>query len=340
MLGLVTAALVTLLMFGLLPMKLKWIAMFLNGLPLGMVWGVCVVYLEGRHTTELLLAGLSSSYIISSGVVKDVGRTLIRNFDVSDFWMPALTGLCFLPVFLIASWMLNQIPDQTLEDEDERTRRQPMKKEERHRFARYFAVGIVLQLILYIGLTAFRDFRDSYGIEIFQGLGLDQVPNIFTKTESWIALMVVVLISLIFFKAKRWGVLPNFIYMILGILLLGGSTLLFDIDKISGATWMILAGMGGYLAYVANDTILYERLIAHSHWVGTAVFMTYVMDAGGYSGSIVLQLYKNFGSGDLSYFHFFHNICYVMTGIGMVILAFNTFYFPMKAHRHEREEEN
>src|SRR2546430_5925594 len=73
--------------FGLAPDNLKVIAIFLNGLPLGMVWGLVVWYLEGRRTSELLLAGLSCSYIVSSGIVKDVGRAMMAG-RAAGWWSP------------------------------------------------------------------------------------------------------------------------------------------------------------------------------------------------------------------------------------------------------------
>ena len=44
--------------------------MFFNGLPLGMIGGLVVRYLEGRRASELLLAALSCSFIVASGAVK------------------------------------------------------------------------------------------------------------------------------------------------------------------------------------------------------------------------------------------------------------------------------
>lgn len=64
-------------MFTVVPDGWRPLAMFLNGLPLGMVWGLVVWYLEGRRVAEVLLAGLSCSFIIASGAVKDVGRTVL-----------------------------------------------------------------------------------------------------------------------------------------------------------------------------------------------------------------------------------------------------------------------
>ncbi len=63
----------TLLLFAVLPTELKMVAIFFNGLSLGMVWGLVVWYLEGRRTSEMLLAGLSCAFIVASGVVKDLG---------------------------------------------------------------------------------------------------------------------------------------------------------------------------------------------------------------------------------------------------------------------------
>src|SRR2546427_1887413 len=140
-----------LIAYGLVPNNLKVIAIFLNGLPLGMVWGLVVWYLEGRRTSELLLAGLSCSYIVSSGIVKDIGRAMLEGGaadwwrqapliggsigsllgKVSESWMPAITGLHFLPLFLLAVWMLNRLPRASVSDVAARSERKTMTSADR-----------------------------------------------------------------------------------------------------------------------------------------------------------------------------------------------------------------
>ena len=66
-----------LLLFALAPMPVKPLMLFLNGLPLGMVFGLVLAFLEGRRATEALTAGLCASFIVASGVVKSVGKSLI-----------------------------------------------------------------------------------------------------------------------------------------------------------------------------------------------------------------------------------------------------------------------
>src|SRR5690606_38896036 len=78
LLGVIAAAEVALLLFAIAPPALKPLTLALNGLPLGMVWGLVVRYLEGRRTSEFLLAGLSCSFIVASGIVKDVGRWFLE----------------------------------------------------------------------------------------------------------------------------------------------------------------------------------------------------------------------------------------------------------------------
>ena len=108
--GLILAAEAALVLFGFLPPQWKVLAIFLNGLPLGMIWGLVVWYLEGRRTSEILLAALSCSFIVSSGVVKSVGLWLMQDCPVAEAWMPAVTGPCFLPLLLASVWVLTCLP--------------------------------------------------------------------------------------------------------------------------------------------------------------------------------------------------------------------------------------
>jgi hypothetical protein len=113
--GAIVFALLSLLGFAVLPPALKVLAIFLNGLPLGVVWGLIVRYLEGRRTSELLLAALSCSYILASGEVKRIGLNLM-DLGVPEFWMPFATGAVFLVPFGLAVGMLSMLPRPSASD--------------------------------------------------------------------------------------------------------------------------------------------------------------------------------------------------------------------------------
>lgn len=74
------------------PYGLMWL--FLNGLPLGLIWGIVFQYLEGRRITEILTVILSANFILSSGVAKSIGQYLIQS-GITETSMPAIIGLIF-----------------------------------------------------------------------------------------------------------------------------------------------------------------------------------------------------------------------------------------------------
>lgn len=63
--------------FGMIPYPYNTVCMLLNGLPIGMNWGVVFSFLEGRKLTEILGAWLTSSFMIASGIVKSIGLFLL-----------------------------------------------------------------------------------------------------------------------------------------------------------------------------------------------------------------------------------------------------------------------
>lgn len=339
LIGMILVAELALLLFAVLPEDLKFAAIFLNGLPLGMIWGLVVWYLEGRRTSELLLAGLSSSFILASGVVKDVGRWLMRVHEVPEFYMPVVTGLLFLVPFLVSVLLLNQLPNPSREDKEARMHRVPMDGKDRMAFVRHFVIPLMLLFIVYFFLTAYRDFRDNFGVEIFAALGYGGQPGIFSRSEMWVAFGVLVpLAALTLVRNNRIGLLGAYGLMTCGTLLLLGGTLLFDAGSVDGLTWMILVGLGSYLAYVPYGSVLFDRMIASTRVVATAVFAIYVADAVGYTGSIFVLLFKDLVQTDASRLDFFRYFTYFMGGLGTVLLTASCAYILVRYRKRGDED--
>lgn len=337
--GLILTAQVSLLLFAVIPKDYKVVAMFLNGIPLGMVWGMVVSYLEGRRVSEALLAGLSCSFIIASGYTKDVGRGILSS-GVSDFWMPCLTGLVFLAPFLLAVFLLEQLPDPDPRDVLERTRREPMGAAKRWAFMWTFLPGMAMLIFAYFFMTGYRDYRDNFGVEIFSQLGYREQPLIFTRSETSVAFGVLLALSvLVFIRNNRWGLLGAFVIMAIGTVLLGVATLLLDRGQISGLTYMILTGLGIYLAYVPFGSVLFDRMIASTRVAGTAVFAIYVADFIGYLGPITILNLKDYMLGDMNELVFFRQFSYVMSIGGTILLLASCCYFIYGHEHHETPDE-
>lgn len=325
LIGLAEAAL---LLFAVLPPTGRVAAMLLNGLPLGMVWGLVVGFLEGRRTSELLLAMLSCSFIVASGVVKDVGVWVVRAWGVPEAWMPFVTGLLFLPPFVASVALLGAIPRPTEADVKERAERVPMHAGARLAFVKTLLPGLVMLVAVYFFMTAFRDFRDNYGVEIFRELGYGGAPAIFTKTEVPVALGVMASLgALSMVRDNRRGLLGAFAIMIAGGAMLGLATIAFDVGAIGGAAWMLLVGLGSYLVYVPFNSVLFDRMMAHTRIQGTAVFAIYVADSLGYTGSIGVQLYRDLARGGTTRLGFFRGLTYFCAVLSVTLLAASAVYF-------------
>lgn len=319
------------LFFAITPPPYNIIFLFTNGLPLGMGWGLVFSYLEGRRFTEVLGAGVSVSFIFSSGFAKSVGGFVMKFWGVSEYWMPFVSACIFLLPLLFFLWLLNQVPPPDSLDEALRTKRQPMNREDRKKFLLAFAPGLVLLILTYALLTAFRDFRDNYSADVWKILGYGNSPEIFTKTETPITLAILVIMgSIMFIRSNKNAFMINQIIVLSGMLLVGIATFLFDRGLIAATPWMIMLGMGLYLGYVPFNSILFDRMIATFKYVSTVGFLIYLADAFGYLGSVGVLLYKELGQPALSWLDFFIHAGYVMSVAGSALVIASMIYFQIR----------
>jgi hypothetical protein len=332
LIGLMFTALLMLLLFAVVPAPYNFPFMFLNGIPLGMIWGVVFGYLEGRRATELLGAIMASSFIISSGIVKGSGKFLLDNYHVSDMWMPFLTALLFTPVLLIGVYLLHKLTPPTAEDISERTERIPMTGQERKMFIQKFGISIVVTVFIYVALTMFRDLRDNFAVEFWQELSADNIPGLLITSELPVAFAVLLVISLmIFIKNNRFAFYFNLLLVMLSGLLMIVFTSLYFNHNISALSWMILSGFALYLPYLIYHTVLYERWIAYFKFKSNAGFLMYLSDAFGYLGSTAILLIRNFATPDISWVNFLTYSSLCLGGLLFSLSLFLFFYFKKKS---------
>jgi hypothetical protein len=319
------------LFFAITPTPYNLIFLFFNGLPLGMVWGMVFGYLEGRKLTEVLGASLSVSFIFSAGFAKTVGGYIMMDWGTSEFWMPFISSCLFFPPLVLFLWLLNKIPPPTAEDEALRTKRCPMTGPERVKYVLTFAPGLVLLILTYMLLTAFRDFRDNFSAEIWKSLNYGDKPGIFTYTESIVTIVVLVVIgSLMVIKDNFKAMVVNHVIVFLGMITVGLSTLAFEKQIIDAPSWMILVGMGLYFGYIQFNSIFFDRLIATFKYVSTVGFLIYLADSFGYLGSVGVLLFKEFGNTQLSWLEFFLTSGYILSIAGSILISLSLVYFIAK----------
>jgi len=321
-LALIGFAEVALVAFAYAPMPVRPILLFLNGLPLGMVFGIVLSYLEGRLQTEAMAAVLCSSFIISSGVVKSAGRWLIDTWSMNEFLMPGLVGGIFVVPLILSVFVLQRTPPPNAEDLRLRQERRPVTRDERWQLWRSCPTGLTGLIIVYIALTVIRTIRDDFGVEIWRSMGVTEKPSVFATTEIFVAVFASVLNGmLISIRGNLAALRTTFIMMGLSFLIVALSPMLFRQGELSPLTFMVTCGAGLYIPYVAFHTTVFERLVPLLRQPGNVVFLMYVADAFGYLGYSLVLTTRAVLDPQTSVLPLF---CQALTGIsvlaGMILL--------------------
>ena len=333
-LGLIGASWVALILFALVPVPWNVFCLFLNGLPLGMIWGLVFSYVEGRRVSELLGAMLCASFILSSGVVKSVAVLLLQA-GLPELWMPAATGLVFVPLLLVSLWWLERLPPPDARDEAERTVRVPMLRADRAAFLREHGMSMLLLVAGYVLLTAIRDFRDNFAAELWRAMGYGGEAAMFSASELPVAVITLAgLAALMLVRDNMRALLAMHGAIILGAVLLGLSTLAFQAGLLAPLPWMILTGAGLYLAYTPFNAMLFDRMIAAIGKAGNAGFLIYIADASGYAGSVALLLFRSLAAPKMDWLPFFIDLSYVTAVAVAVLTLFSAFSFLGRRNVH------
>ncbi len=281
----------TLVGFAYAPVPWKLVMLFLNGLPLGMIFGLIMAYLEGRRQTEALSAALCASFIMSSGVVKSVGRWLVQVQGVSEFQMPMLAGLIFLPPLLLSVWILQTTPPPDAHDRQERNERKAINRRQRWDFLSAYFPGLSLLLFVFVALTIVRTIRDDFGVELWRDLGISKTPSIYATSETVVAFVVTGLAALtIWIPHNLFALRVTVGVMCTAFALALGSVMLQSGGAISPFVFMVACGIGLYVPYVAFHTTVFERLIAASPHPSNMGFLMYLADSLGYLGYAVIMI--------------------------------------------------
>jgi hypothetical protein len=304
------------------------------------VYGIVFSFLEGRRFTEMLALGLNISVVVASGILKTIYLELHGFFPaISEFSMPFFMGLLFLPLFLIFVWMLSVIPEPTAEDIRLRTERLPMTQQDKRAVMRQFGFPIVCLVIFYASMVVLRDFRDNFTIEIWNEIDSNWASSVLTKTEMITGITVLVIIgSLAFVRDNVKGFRLTNLILFISICLMGSGTFLFQQGLVSGFLWMLLVGVGTFLAYTVLQTVIFERMIALFRIKANAGFFVYICESIGYMGSAALLLYKEFFMKEMNWSAVLMQFTYIQFFLGfLLLLAANVFF---ERYRQQKEPES
>ncbi|MCF6401721.1 DUF5690 family protein [Chitinophaga filiformis] len=319
------------LLFAVIPAPYNFWCLFLNGFPLGMIWGIVFSYVEGRRTTDLISAALAVSFIFASGLAKFTAQWVMESLGADEFRMPFIVGALFILPLLLFVYLLEKIPPPDEEDKALRMHRLPMPAEERKKLLARFLPGLIMLIIIYILVTILREVRDSFMADMWRASGEPFDASIFTRTETIISLIILVMIAAMIFLQNNYRTfILTQIIMLLGFIISLVATVLYLQSGLSLYLWMILVGLGLFMVYIPFNSILFDRFIATFRFSGNVGFLIYLADSFGYLGSVGVLLTKSLFRIQTNWLQFYTQLVLITGCVGIIGTAISIVYFIRK----------
>lgn len=326
----IAVAWLSLLVFAFIPAPYNIICMFINGLPLGMIWGIVFSYLEGRRATEFLAAVMSISLVFASGFVKSLARFMMEELPIVAHEMPFVMGLVFAIPLVLFTLLLEAIPGPDRADKLMRNERVAMNHAERIHFLKTFLPGIVIVVFIYLIFSVLRDVRDNFEVEIWADVGVTD-SLIYVQIDTIIALVVLSLMGMLMcVKNNMLAFTCIHVMLFVGCLVAGFFTYQFQRDEVDAVTWMMMTGLGLYMVYIPFNAIFFERFLASFKVKGNIGFLMYLADSVGYLGSVSILLVRELSLVQTSWGNFFEQAILLAAVLGCLAVLFSLLYFRWK----------
>jgi MFS family permease len=317
----------SLVLFGLVPYPYNFFCLFFNGLSLGCMWGFLFSYIEGRRFTDILAGFLGVSMVISSGAAKSFGLYVL-SLHVSPFWMPAIIGGIAAPLLIVIAFVLNKLPEPSAEEKSEKSERIPLNKTQRKTLFRQYSSLLIPLLTVNILYTVLRDIKEDFLVDIIRHTGIHLSSFFFVRLDSFVTvLLLIILGSMIYIRDNHRSLVVLLMLMFTGSAIVFLSSIFFDALNTHPAKWLFLQSMGIYTAYLAFQTVFFDRFIACFKIRGNVGFFIYISDFLGYLASCIFLFGKSLFDIRINWLEYYNMlgiiisvICILSIGIVFVML--------------------
>ncbi|MEO5595422.1 MAG: DUF5690 family protein [Chitinophagaceae bacterium] len=330
-LSLIGASHISLLLLALVPKPFNVFFLFTNGLSLGLIWGLVFSFIEGRKFTDMLALILSTNFIFSSGVAKSLSRVSIETWKIPEIYTPFVTGLLYIPLLLLAVWMLTKIPPPSAEESASRGARVTLNGKERIALFKKFFTGLVAITVINLLLTILRDVKDNYAVEILRVVKPSFKPAIFAQMETIAAVTVLLLLLLLTtFKNHFKSIAAHHVAIGCGLFTILLSAWFLYQQMLDPVFNLVLNTIGVYVCYNTLQCLFLDRFIAAFRVKGNIGFFFYFMDSVGYLGSCFIIVNKEILNAKANWLNYFLAISFILGIIGVISIIISWIYFKRK----------
>lgn len=322
----------SLILFGWIPYPANFLCLFFNGLSLGCMWGFLFSYIEGRRLSDILAGFLGVSMVISSGAAKSFGLYVL-SLNVSPFWMPALIGGVALILLTGIAFVLDKLPEPTVEEKNEKSERVPLDKAQRKALFQKFAMLLLPLLSINVMYTLLRDIKEDFLVDILKHTSIKLSPFLFLQIDSIVTVLLLIILGMMIkVRDNQQSLTVLLMMMLIGSVAVFFSSMLFNRLSATPVLWLFLQSMGIYTAYLAFQTVFFDRFIACFKIAGNVGFFIYISDFSGYLVSCLFLLGKSLLKIRINWLEYYNILSIIVSAICILLVGI-VFHVLRQRHR-------
>ena len=247
--------------FGLLDTPWNVIAMFVNGLSLGCMWGRDIQFY--RRTESNRHSGKPVG--CKHGVQFGRGEKLWVVCHERNAHQPVLDACGHrrfaLPLLVLMGYMLKRLPQPTAEDIALRNERVTLDSKGRKALFLKYAPILTLLFVGNFMLLVLRDIKEDFLVYILDMS--NQSSWMFARIDTIVTLIILGIFALfIFFRSNIRALLWLMTLVIAGCLTMTYVSYHYDTLDLSPVMWLFIESLSLYIAYLTFQTVFFDRFIA------------------------------------------------------------------------------
>jgi hypothetical protein len=242
--------------------------------------------------------------------------------------MPAVIGGIAAPLLAGIAALLDRLPEPTDEEKSEKSCREPLHKDQRRRLFRTYAPFLIPLFVVNILYTVLRDIKEDFLVDIIRYTDIRLSPFLFVRLDAIVTLLLLMILgSMIKVRDNRRALNILLALMFAGSVLVFLSSVFFDSMSATPLLWLFLQSLGIYTAYLAFQTVFFDRFIACFKIRGNVGFFIYMSDFLGYSASCLFLCGKSLPGIRVNWLEYYGilavtvgTVCILSIGIVFLIL--------------------
>ncbi|AYV77910.1 MAG: hypothetical protein Edafosvirus2_89 [Edafosvirus sp.] len=318
---------------------LQIIGTYISGIFITNIWGFIIFYVEGRYASSIIVMIIYMLLIIAGGFAKSMGTLMLSN-DINENLMTVYCSIIGLVGCLFFAYLLNESPERSADEEKSKSSRKTGNDTAttQMEFIDKYKIGLITNSIAYGFISSYRKYRDYYQLELWTELmGKDFDAGIYSYSDVIISIVVTLIYCLIIYiKSDLISFFVLLVIMMGGSIIIIISTIVYSYQTYKPFVWIVVTGIGVYMAYVPPGVLLYDKLISATKTQISIVPIIFLSEMIAQVVTLITILIKSNVYNNYSYVSYFINISYIFGAIvvlGMIISMYNFRKLQNETHK-------